>query len=57
MRVRREVDGADLVWHRRSERHHDVALVDDDGVLIAKRRIPVQRGRVSAAAGSVRRTP
>jgi transposase len=23
-----------------SERHHDVALVDDDGVLIAKRRIP-----------------
>ena len=23
-----------------SERHHDVALVDNDGVLIAKRRIP-----------------
>ena len=23
-----------------SERHHDVALVDDDGVLVAKRRIP-----------------
>jgi transposase len=27
-----------------SERHHDVALVDDDGVLIAKRRIPDSAG-------------
>ena len=23
-----------------SERHHDVALVDDEGALVAKRRIP-----------------
>ena len=28
-----------VVWYRLGETHHDVALVDDEGTLIAKRRI------------------